>query len=198
MSQSSLISFRLSLLDYSMLGVVIGHEIAHSLDKQTRKERAGNMSWWNQEAEEAYESLSQCFVQQYSAYQVPKSNFSLDGNLTMDENVCDFVGFQKALQAFQSLHQPDVRLPGLREFSPDQIFFIQYAQVWCEVTDPSQQTDNKPHTDAHSPGRFRTNGVIVNSPQFGQLFACQSGSPMNPANKCHLWSPSSSYQLIDA
>jgi predicted metalloendopeptidase len=173
-----------------MLGVVIGHEIAHSLDKQTRKEKAGNMSWWNQDAEDSYEHLSQCFVQQYSSYQLPKSNFTLDGNLTMDENVCDFVGFQKAFQAFQSLHQPDVRLPGLTEYSPFQVFFIQYAQVWCEVTEPSKNKP-EPHTDSHSPGKFRTNGVIVNSPQFGSLFGCPSGSPMNPETKCHLWSPKS-------
>ena len=182
----SVFSLTLSLLDYSTLGVVIGHEIAHSLDKQTRKEKAGNMSWWNQEAEDAYEELSQCFVQQYSSYKLPRSNFSLDGNLTLDENVCDFVGFQKALSAYQSLDREDVRLPGLQEYSPEQLFFIQYAQVWCEATDTSGEV--KPHTDAHSPGRFRTNGVIQNSLQFPSLFGCPSGSPMNPVRKCHLWS----------
>lgn len=47
------------------------------------------------------------------------------------ENICDFSGFQQAYYAFQlnKSDEDDVLLPGLTNLSPEQIFFLQYAQV---------------------------------------------------------------------
>lgn len=172
-----------------MLGVVIGHEIAHSMDKLTRKEKlkTGNMTWWSEENEEAYNREANCFAQQFSSFSIPATGEPLDGNITLDENVCDFAGFQQAFHAYTSTKPDyDVRLPGLGDFTTEQLFFIQYAQVWCEVT--SLESDERAAHDSHSPGRFRTLGVATNSPQFGRIFDCKVNSPMNPEKKCSLWS----------
>ena len=40
----------------------------------------------------------------------------------------------------------------------------------------------------HSPGRYRTKGVIMNSPEFSADFGCKLDSPMNPRRKCSVWS----------
>ena len=163
--------------------------MAHSLDKLTRKEksRAGNMTWWSDENEEAYEGAAACFAQQFSSFRIATTGQSLDGNATLDENVCDFAGFQQAYYAYHSSrHNADVRLPGLLHLTPDQLFFLQYAQVWCEVT--SLESDERAAHDSHAPGRFRTLGVATNSPQFAPAFGCAVGTPMNPADKCSLWS----------
>ena len=187
-----------SLLDYSTLGVVIGHEIAHSMDKLTRKEKAkaGNMTWWSQATEEAYNREAACFAQQFSSFSIASTGEPLDGNATLDENVCDFAGFQQALHAFSSSKKDaEVRLPGLTEFTAQQLFFIQYAQVWCEVTSP--ESDQKAGHDSHAPGRFRTIGVATNSPQFAPAFGCQAGSPMHPESKCSLWSSDPSDVMDD-
>lgn len=115
----------------------------------------------------------------------------MNGNTTLAENLCDFSGFQQSFRAFQSLKNSKhgLKLPGLTQFSPEQLFFIQYAQVWCEIS--SEEGDRKSIIDDHSPGRFRTMGIVTNSPQFGPLFSCKPGSPMNPVDKCHLWAPQS-------
>lgn len=111
----------------------------------------------------------------------------VNGNLTLEENICDFAGFQQAYRAFiNSGYKSNVRLPGMTSFTSDQLFFIQYAQVWCEIA--NDDGHKKSITDTHSPGRFRANGVLVNSKQFGDAFNCEPNSPMNPVDKCRLWS----------
>ena len=184
---------RPKFLDYSTLGVVIGHEIAHSFDALTRKESDangdGNLTWWPSELDREYDNLTKCFVDQFSSYVVASTGENLNGNATLDENLCDFAGFQQSYAAFHSLGSSQVnydqRLPGLQQFTVDQLFFVQYAQMWCEVS--SEDGHRKSVHDSHSPGRYRTIGIAVNSPQFGNVFDCPRGSPMNPIDKCKLW-----------
>ena len=77
-------------------------------------------------------------------------------------------------------------LPGISEYTSDQMFFIQYAQIWCEVH--NKEGFKKSLNDNHSPGRFRANGVLVNTIQFAQTFNCPLNSTMNPIEKCVIWS----------
>ena len=72
--------------------------------------------------------------------------------------------------------------------TPDQRFFVGYAQWACENTRPEQQRILLV-TDPHSPGKFRVNGVVVNMPEFARAFSCKAGAPMSkPAGKaCSIW-----------
>lgn len=60
------------MLDYSTLGVILGHELAHSFDALTRKEndQNGNLTWWPSELDNEYEALTKCFSDQFSSYVV--------------------------------------------------------------------------------------------------------------------------------
>ena len=44
-------------------------------------------------------------------------------------------------------------------------------------------------TDPHSPGRYRVNGVTVNTPEFARAFACKADAPMVKAEArvCRVW-----------
>ncbi len=48
----------------------------------------------------------------------------------------------------------DRKLPGLMQYSAEQMFFINYGQIWC-----SKMTDadafSRVLTGVHSPGQFR-------------------------------------------
>ncbi|EFX63907.1 hypothetical protein DAPPUDRAFT_267439 [Daphnia pulex] len=59
-------------------------------------------------------------------------------------------------------------------------------RIWCKVLNGDGY--EKYTQEAHSPGKYRANGVLQNSPTFSQFFNCRLDSPMNPANKCQLWS----------
>jgi predicted metalloendopeptidase len=42
-------------------------------------------------------------------------------------------------------------------------------------------------TDPHSPGRYRVNGVVSNSPEFQKAFSCKQGDKMVSQNACRVW-----------
>ncbi|CAG2102219.1 unnamed protein product, partial [Medioppia subpectinata] len=50
------------------------------------------------------------------------------------------------------------QLPGLTNYTSDQLFFIQYAQIWCEVV--SNEGHRRSLLDDHSPGRHPNNGLM--------------------------------------
>ena len=80
---------------------------------------------------------------------------------------------------------PEPKLPGLK-YTPEQLFFINYAQVWClKATD--QNMKNRIETGVHSPGPFRTIGTTSNSKYFSDAFQCQKNQPNNPLLKCEVW-----------
>ena len=63
-----------------------------------------------------------------------------------------------------------------------------YAQVW-----PSLYRDEaliqRLKTDSHSPGEYRTNGVVSNMPEFYAAFDVKEGDPMyRPENiRVKIW-----------
>lgn len=69
------------------------------------------------------------------------------------ENICDFSGFQQAYLAYQENKEDedDVLLPGLTELNPAKLFFVQYAQVWCEIS--NKEGYRKALLDSHAPGK---------------------------------------------
>jgi len=71
-------------------------------------------------------------------------------------------------------------------YTPEQQFFLAYAQNWCGSMRP-QQERMQVQTNPHSPMQFRVNGVVRNMPEFGQAFGCKAGQPMMPKDACRVW-----------
>ena len=70
--------------------------------------------------------------------------------------------------------------------TPEQRYFLGFARVWCEKRTP-EYSRTLVNIDPHSPGRFRTNGVVENMPEFQKAFNCKAGQPMVPENACRVW-----------
>jgi predicted metalloendopeptidase len=105
--------------------------------------------------------------------------------LTLGENTADNGGLLLALAAYlaTAATQPDRTIDG---FTPEQRFFLGYAQVWCENARP-EAVRLRVQTNPHSPGRFRTNGAVSNMPEFAKAFSCKPDAPMVRANACRVW-----------
>jgi len=57
---------------------------------------------------------------------------SIDGSRTVSENIADIGGLKMAFQAYKRYveeHGSESRLPGLEDYSPEQLFYIGYATV---------------------------------------------------------------------
>jgi endothelin-converting enzyme len=78
------------------------------------------------------------------------------------------------------------KLPGLDNYTPEQLFFISYGRLWCTMMTPGALVDYI-GSNPHSPGKWRIIGAVQNSPDFAKAFKCKSGSPMNPVKKCEVW-----------
>ncbi|KHJ98777.1 peptidase family M13 [Oesophagostomum dentatum] len=178
-------------VNYGAIGLGIGHEITHGYDDLgAQYDDLGNLRmWWNFDTMETFLKKRQCFINQYSNHFEPITQRSVDGRLTIGENIADNGGLRVAYEAYRmrSLRETDSpALPGLSAFSPEQLFFVAYANTWCEAVKTSS-INYLMDTDVHALGMFRVNVPLQNFPAFSEAFQCPSGSPMNPYEKCRIW-----------
>ncbi|XP_020294644.1 membrane metallo-endopeptidase-like 1 isoform X2 [Pseudomyrmex gracilis] len=177
-------------LNYGGIGVVIGHEITHGFDDRGRQyDKHGNMmQWWNNATIKAFRERAQCIVNQYSKYKLEEVNQFVDGRMTEGENIADNGGLKQSFRAYKkwvSDHGKEPLLPGIK-LTHDQLFFLNYAQIWCGSTRPESAL-TKIRTSTHSPARFRVVGPLSNSEDFAKAYNCPLDSPMNPRKKCNVW-----------
>ena len=168
-------------------GAMIGHEITHAFDDTGRRfDATGNlMNWWMPRDEDAFRERAACVASQYSDYS-SLPGVKLNGDLTLGENVADNGGVRIAYSALMDLLAAKGRPAPIDGFTPDQRFFMSYAQVWCENA-TEQDFRRRAQEDVHSSGRWRVNGVLQNMPEFRKAFGCKDGTPMAPAKVCRVW-----------
>jgi putative endopeptidase len=178
-------------LNYGGIGVVIGHEITHGFDDQGRQfDAEGNMKdWWTPEDNKRFDEKASCFVNQYGNY-VATGDVKLNGKLTLGENAADNGGMRIAWMALMDLlaKDPKKKNQKIDGFTPEQRFFLGFAQVWCNNR-TEQSLRLQAQTDPHSPGNYRANGTVRNMPEFQKAFACKTGQPMAPKDeeRCRVW-----------
>ena len=176
-------------VNYGAVGVVVGHELTHGFDDEGRQfDAKGNLKdWWQKEDGEKFEKLADCFVNEYGSFS-PVQGVELNGKLTLGENTADNGGIRLAYQALMA-DLAKRSIPVTRkadEFTQSQQFFIAYGQLWCENVRPERARVSA-QTDPHSPGKFRTNGVVINLPAFSEAFGCKAGDKMYAARGCRVW-----------
>jgi putative endopeptidase len=179
-------------VNYGAVGVVVGHELTHGFDDQGRKFDAdGNLKdWWQKSDAEHFQKLADCFVNEYGGFS-PTPGIELNGKLTLGENTADNGGIRLAYFALMDdLAKKSIPLSQKADgYTQPQQFFLAYAQMWCENERP-EEARLRAQTDPHSPGRFRTNGVVRNMPQFDEAFGCKPGDKMYVApgqGGCRVW-----------
>jgi predicted metalloendopeptidase len=172
-------------VNYGGIGVVIGHEMTHGFDDQGRKYDAdGNLrDWWTPVDGAEFEKRASCVSNQYSGF-TWFNDVKINGALTLGENTADNGGMRIAYMALQEALKGKSDL--VDGFTPEQRLFLGFAQVWCENMAP-EEARNRAMTDPHSPGRFRTNGTVQNSPEFQKAFSCKATQPMVSQNACRVW-----------
>ena len=173
-------------VNYGGIGAVIGHELTHGFDDSGRRfDGDGNLrDWWTAEDARAFESKADCIANEYDNFS-PSPGVKLNGKLTLGENAADNGGVRLAYLALMDILAGHV-LEKADGFTPQQQFFLGYAQIWCQNS-TEQSARSRAVTDPHSPGEFRVNGVLQNMPEFGDAFSCKLGEPMVAARPCRVW-----------
>jgi len=176
-------------VNYGDMGSTIGHELTHGFDDQGRQfDRDGNLkNWWTAEDEQKFDQRADCMVKQYDAIEaVP--GVHLNGQLTLGENLADVGGLWLAWLAWldkaETAHlDMTAKTDG---YTPDQRFWIAYAQQWCTQTRP-EQLRSQAQGDPHAPDEYRTNTVLQDLPEFAKSFSCKKTAPMVVPKPCRVW-----------
>jgi putative endopeptidase len=164
-------------VNYGAIGAVIGHEFSHGFDDQGSKYDAkGNLNtWWTEEDRKKFEERTQLLVNQYNQFE-PLDSVFVNGQLTLGENIADLAGLTVAYDAYiiSLKNKPKTKIDG---FTPEQRFFIGFAQVWRGHSRP-EYIRNQVLTDPHSPQQYRVTGTLSNMPEFYQAFGVKKGNKM--------------------
>jgi putative endopeptidase len=165
-------------VNYGGLGAVIGHEMTHGFDDTGRQfDAQGNLrDWWTPEDASKYKSAAQLVVDQFNGYTVVDDQSHVNGRLTLGENIADLGGLTVSYYAMEKAmaNKPRTKIDG---FTPEQRFFLGWAQVWRSLSRPEQALQSL-KTDPHSPNKWRVNGPLSNMPEFKKAFACKEGDAM--------------------
>ena len=173
-------------VNFGGIGAVIGHELTHGFDDQgSQFDADGNLhDWWTKKDREEFNKLEACFVNEYDSF-VAVDDVHLNGKLTLGENTADNGGLRISHMALLDVlaGSPEKPTDG---FTPDQRFFVGWAQIWCENERP-EFARLMAKVNPHSPGRYRVNGVVGNMPEFEKAFSCKPDAPMVRKPQCRVW-----------
>ncbi len=172
--------------NFGSIGVVIGHELTHGFDDEgSQFDAEGNLKdWWTPKDKEQFNKLEECFVNEYDGF-VVVDDVHIKGKLTLGENTADNGGLRIAQMALLDVlaNHPEKTVEG---FTPDQRFFLGYAQIWCANQTPEAMR-LQALSNEHSAPQYRVNGVVSNSENFAKAFGCKAGSPMIRKPACRVW-----------
>jgi putative endopeptidase len=174
-------------INYGAIGGVIGHEVTHGFDDQgARFDAEGNLkTWWTPEDKAKFDERTACVVDQFNKYEVQPGLF-INGKLTLGENIGDFAGLTVSYDAYQRSLEGKTRPADIDGFTPEQRFFLGWAQVWAGKSTPEAER-NQVKGNPHSLPRWRVNGPLSNMPQFAKAFGCKAGNRMVRDNACFIW-----------
>jgi len=180
-------------INYGGIGAVIAHEITHGYDDQGRKfDSDGNcVDWWQPEDAELFKTKTDLMKKQAETHTYLDTNsqqvHTMNGDLTMGENLADLGGMSLAVQALEKVLSEDPAVDNCALNKYRQLFFASWANVW-----KNKQTNadavNKLAVDPHAPGAFRAN-LVKNIDSFYEAFDIQPDHVMYiaPEARVQMW-----------
>ncbi|KDC52165.1 M13 family metallopeptidase [Pseudoalteromonas fuliginea] len=175
-------------VNYGAIGAVIGHELGHGFDDQGAKyDGDGNLrNWWSETDLKQFEERTAALVAQYNEYK-PFEDASVNGELTLGENIGDLGGLTVAHKAYM-LSLGDKKAPVIDGYTGDQRFFMGWSQIWRRNY-RDEELRNRLLTDPHSPSHYRVIGILSNMPEFYEAFDVKEGDKMyiKPEDRVKIW-----------
>ena len=175
-------------VNYGGIGAVIGHEMTHGFDDQGRQYDAdGSLrNWWNKTDADKFKVRTDKVVAQFNSFTV-LDTIHVNGKLTLGENLADLGGVNIAYEAFKKTKEghSTTKIDG---FTPDQRFFLSWAQVWRGTIRPESAAQSI-LVDPHSPEKYRCNAPLSNIDAWYTAFNVQPGDKnyKKPEDRIKVW-----------
>jgi putative endopeptidase len=175
-------------INYGGIGAVIGHEMSHGFDDSgSQYDKDGALrNWWTKDDLAKFKAKTELLGKQFDAYTI-LDTLHVNGKLTMGENIGDLGGLNMAYEAFKMTKQGKSKAK-IDGFTPDQRFFLGFAQVWRSSSLP-ETAANMIQTDPHSPAQFRAIGAPVNMDAWYKAFDVKPGDKLykKPEERIKIW-----------
>ncbi|XP_066596342.1 membrane metallo-endopeptidase-like 1 isoform X2 [Prorops nasuta] len=185
---------RPDVLNYAVYGSILGHEISHAFDVDGHKfDKNGQFDdYWSPRMRLVYKHRTDCFVDQFNKMPIPELETEdsvpcVNGQKTLSENIADSTGGQLGYNAHKENKKEnggkDIRLIKLEGYNSDKLYFMLLAFSFCGHRIPKHEVSTQLE-DCHATSEARVWGTIQNNVDFGEVFGCPPGAPMNPISKC--------------
>lgn len=163
--------------NYGAIGVVIGHEMTHGFDDQgAQYDKEGNLrQWWSEDDTKQFRERIQVMRDFHDSIEV-LPGLHANGSLTLGENMADHGGLMVAFQAFKNATK-ESPLPAIDGFSPEQRFFLAYANVWGQNI-REEEIRKRVKSDPHELGKWRVNGQLPHIDAWYEAFGITEQDPM--------------------
>jgi len=174
-------------VNYGGMGAVIGHEISHGFDDQgSQFDGQGNLrNWWTADDRKNFDERATCVEKQFDTYEV-EPGLHQNGKLVLGESIGDLGGLAISYAAYEKSLEGKPRPKDLDGFTPEQRFFLGWAQVWGTNQRP-EAARLQANTNPHPLARFRGNGPLSDMATFAQAWGCKKGDPMVREQACKIW-----------
>jgi endothelin-converting enzyme len=161
-------------VNYGGIGAVIGHEMGHGFDDQGRRfDATGALrDWWTKADETEYQKRATLLVDQFNEFE-PLPGLTVNGQLTLGENIADLTGLVISYQAYQ-LSLKGAPAPTIDGLTAGQRFYMGWAQSW-KAKERDESLRQQVLTNVHSPEMYRANGPVRNIPEFYEAFGVTEG-----------------------
>uniref|UniRef100_A0A2S2NV57 Neprilysin-2 n=1 Tax=Schizaphis graminum TaxID=13262 RepID=A0A2S2NV57_SCHGA len=177
-------------MNYGAIGTLIGNDINNDILRLGRMyDKHGNSEkWWTNSTKHKFFKKAKCIVLQYYGYtdtdlinKVSDQEFLDKVESTMHDIVLMTGGFKEAYYAYNSWtkqHGVEQRLPGLQEYTPQQMFWLSAINALCFKS--GQNFD----TDIYS---FQIISSLSYLEDFSNDFLCPLNNKTNPLDNCEVW-----------
>jgi putative endopeptidase len=174
-------------INYGGMGAVIGHEISHGFDDQgSQFDGQGNLrNWWTADDRKNFDERATCVEKQFDSYEV-EPGLHQNGKLVLGESIGDLGGLAISYAAYEKSLEGKPRPKDIDGFTPEQRFFLGWAQVWGTNQRP-EAARLQANTNPHPLARFRGNGPLSDMAAFAQAWGCKKGDPMVREQACKIW-----------
>ena len=157
--------------NFGGIGMVIAHEITHSIDDSGAKFDAdGNVkSWWLPEDFKAFEERADIIREEFSS--LKDGGVFLNGSLEAGENIADDGGMKMAYEGYKLF----IKDNNIQEDIKD--YFTNFARIWL-FKGTEEMKKLRAQTDPHAPPHYRVNRTLMNFDEFHNIYKTVPGDNM--------------------
>ena len=132
--------------------------------------------WWTPEDAKNFKERAQVLVDYFGNIEV-LPGLKANGELTLGENIADHGGLQVSFLALQKAMAENPLGKDEHGFTPEQRFFLSYANVWADNT-RDEQIRLQTKSDPHSLGRWRVNAALPHISMWYDAFGVKEGDAL--------------------